>query len=163
MFSKMFNYFASNSKTHLDNTQESAINCGQHSAEAASYAVKTLPQILLGLITFKEISGSVMTGYAFGFALPEFAKVIVKSLASTIFFHPTASMVCSVAVTVAANSENVVECIKNTAHALYDAGSTVYEGTLCAVNGAAAAATFVYDNVYSTDVQLSGNAIEAVL
>lgn len=53
-----------------------------------------------------------MTGYAFGFALPEFAKVIVKSLASTIFFHPTASMVGTVAVTVAANSENVVECIK---------------------------------------------------
>lgn len=96
MFSKMFNYFASSSKTYLDNTQESAINCGQHSAEAASYAVKTLPQIL--------------------------------------------------------------------SRALYDAGSIVYEGTLCAVNGAAAAAaTFVYDNVYSTDVQLSGNAIEAVL
>lgn len=40
MFSKMFNYFASSSETHLYNTQESAINCGQHFAEAAGYAVK---------------------------------------------------------------------------------------------------------------------------
>ncbi len=68
MFSKMFNYFIS-SKTHLYNTQESAISCGKYSAEAAGYAVKTLPQILLGLISFKEISWSVMIGYAFGFLL----------------------------------------------------------------------------------------------
>ncbi|WP_341790907.1 hypothetical protein [Rickettsia endosymbiont of Gonocerus acuteangulatus] len=47
-------------------------------------------QGVLGLCAYKEFAGEVMTGHAFGFAMPKVLSGLVAGVAGAIYHHPTA-------------------------------------------------------------------------
>ncbi|MCZ6886801.1 MAG: hypothetical protein O7C59_04205 [Rickettsia endosymbiont of Ixodes persulcatus] len=60
-------------------------------------------QGLLGLCAYKEFAGAVMTGHAFGFAMPKIVSGIVAGVAGAIYHHHTAVMATFVTAAVVAS------------------------------------------------------------
>jgi|GEM_PF-4696330 len=141
-----YKYFA-NATEHFANAGQAAANCGGYAALTATYAAKTAVQGVLGLCAYKEFAGEVMTGHAFGFAMPAFAKAIVGAAASAIYHHPTAVMGAFVGAAVLASPENAFETVKNAAYTGIEVANFAYENAAGIVNATAGIGHLVYDNL----------------
>jgi len=141
-------YF-SNATAHFANATVAAANCGMYATATAVYGAKTAMQGLIGLCAYKEFAGEVMTGHAFGFAMPKIVSVLVSGVAGAIYHHPTAVMATFVGAAVLASPHNAMECAKNAAYTGVEAANFVYENAAGIINGAAGVGHLIYDNLPS--------------
>lgn len=141
-------YF-SNATEHFASAGQAAANCGMYATLTAAHATQTAIQGVLGLCAYKEFSGYLMTGHAFGFAVPQVVGGILTTIATTMVSHPTAFMVGFVTAAVAASPENAIETVKNAVCTTVEATKFVGHNVAGIVNGVAGLGHLVYDNLPS--------------
>lgn len=155
-----YNYFSSASE-HFANAGQAAVNCGMYAGLAATYGGKAMFQGVLGLCAYKEFAGEVMTGHAFGFAMPKVLSGLVAGVAGAIYHHPTAVMATFVTAAILTSPENAYETVKNAAFTGLEAAHFVYENTAGIANGVAGICNLVYENLPShSEVSTIASVIE---
>ncbi|HJD61742.1 MAG TPA: hypothetical protein LFV90_06380 [Rickettsia endosymbiont of Columbicola hoogstraali] len=141
-----YNYFSSASE-HFANVGQAAVNCSIYAGLAATYGGKAMFQGVFGLCAYKEFAGEVMTGHAFGFAIPKVLSVLVAGVAGAIYHHLTAVMATFVTAAILTSPENAYETVKNAAFTGLEAAHFVYENTAGIANGVAGICNLVYENL----------------
>ncbi|HJD59717.1 MAG TPA: hypothetical protein LFW20_03470 [Rickettsia endosymbiont of Omalisus fontisbellaquei] len=155
-----YNYFA-NATEHFAEATAAAASCAGYATLTAAHAAQTAMQGVLGLCAYKEFAGYLMTGHAFGFAVPTAVGEILGGIATTMVSHPTAFMVGFVTAAIAVSPENAIETVKDAACTVIKAAEFVYHDAAGILNAAAGIGHLVYDNLPSysevTPIDLAGS------
>ncbi|MGI4753180.1 MAG: hypothetical protein ACRYE8_05605 [Janthinobacterium lividum] len=154
------NYF-NNATEHFAKAGQAAINCGMYAGLTATYGTKVLIQGVLGLGAYKEFAGEVMTGHAFGFAMPKVLSGLVAGVVGAIYHHQTAVMAGFVGAAIFASPENAMECTKNAFCTGVEGVKFVGQNLAGIGYGTAGLCNLVYENLPSfnevSSVELAGS------
>lgn len=143
-----YNYF-NNATEHFANAGQAAAACTEHAIKTAFHGAQIAGHAFWGVGAFRLITTEVMTGHAFGFAMPAAAKAVVSGLAGLIYTKAPLVMLGCVGLSVLSKPEDTIEFAKNAVYTGIEAAHFVYENAAGIVNGAAGIGHLVYDNLPS--------------